>query len=60
MKTFNLFDEIPFDKNTVLTVGTFDGVHRGHREIIQQLLEKKQNLRRYNNAIFYFFRDIIS
>ncbi len=42
MKTFNLFDEIPFEKNTVLTVGTFDGVHRGHREIIQQLLEKKQ------------------
>lgn len=42
MTTYNLFDEIPFDKNTVLTVGTFDGVHLGHREIIHKLLEQKQ------------------
>ena len=35
---------IPFDKETVLTVGTFDGVHRGHQAIIKRLLESAQEL----------------
>ncbi|MBS1538121.1 MAG: riboflavin biosynthesis protein RibF [Bacteroidetes bacterium] len=35
---------IPFDKKTVLTVGTFDGVHRGHQAIIKRLLECAQEL----------------
>ncbi|RPI66869.1 MAG: bifunctional riboflavin kinase/FAD synthetase [Ignavibacteriae bacterium] len=32
-------DALPYDKNTVLTVGTFDGVHCGHRGIITRMLE---------------------
>jgi riboflavin kinase/FMN adenylyltransferase len=31
-----------YDKNTVLTVGTFDGVHLGHREIIGKLVSVKE------------------
>ena len=33
--------------NTVLTVGTFDGVHRGHRALIEKVVEKarKRNAR---------------
>lgn len=31
--------EVVFDVNTVLTVGTFDGVHEGHRALIQKLIE---------------------
>ena len=38
MKTYNLLGEVPFDTNTVLTVGTFDGVHKGHRAVIEKLL----------------------
>jgi len=31
--------EVVYDVNTVLTVGTFDGVHKGHRALIQKLTE---------------------
>jgi FAD synthase len=30
-------DKKHFDKNTIVTVGTFDGVHLGHRKIIESL-----------------------
>ncbi|MBI3259214.1 MAG: riboflavin biosynthesis protein RibF [Ignavibacteriae bacterium] len=37
-------DNIIFDGNTILTVGTFDGVHRGHQEIIKRLIESAKEL----------------
>ena len=37
--------EIPFEKNSTLTVGTFDGVHLAHQKIIRQVvaLARKRN-----------------
>lgn len=32
--------DIDFDKNTVVTVGTFDGVHEGHRALMETVVEK--------------------
>ncbi len=40
-------DEIGYDKKTVVTVGTFDGVHIGHQQIIGELnrLKEEKDLR---------------
>ncbi|GDX64340.1 riboflavin biosynthesis protein [Chlorobiota bacterium] len=43
MIVYSLFDAIPFDPNTILTVGTFDGVHRGHQYIIAAMNELKKS-----------------
>lgn len=47
MNIFRDINEIKFDKNTVLTLGTFDGIHLGHQEIIKRVLEtsETENLR---------------
>jgi riboflavin kinase/FMN adenylyltransferase len=40
MKVFNNLLEVKKDKNTILTLGTFDGIHLGHRKIISAVVEK--------------------
>ena len=43
VRDLNKLDEIPC--RTVLTIGNFDGVHLGHREIFRRDVEKARNLK---------------
>jgi riboflavin kinase/FMN adenylyltransferase len=39
MQVYYNIEEVPKDNNTVVTVGTFDGVHLAHRHIIENVIE---------------------
>ncbi|GDX51026.1 riboflavin biosynthesis protein [Bacteroidota bacterium] len=37
MKVYHSINNLPLFKNPVITIGTFDGVHEGHRNLIQKI-----------------------
>lgn len=54
MKIYNSLSDFKPTKKTIVTLGTFDGVHIGHQKIIEKLL---QNAKEYNceSLILTFF-----
>lgn len=43
MNSYRSLEEIPFNKNSVISIGTFDGVHRAHQAIIKRVVEKAKS-----------------
>ena len=37
-------DEVPYNKNSVVTIGMFDGVHRAHQSIMHRVVDKAKQI----------------
>src|SRR5690349_4574381 len=44
MKVYRNVDQLPPLRNAVITIGTFDGVHEGHRKIIAHLKQEAESI----------------
>ncbi|WP_158730065.1 MULTISPECIES: bifunctional riboflavin kinase/FAD synthetase [unclassified Flavobacterium] len=54
MKIFHSINDFLITKKTILTLGTFDGVHIGHKKILQKLTQNTPN-DQYENVVLTFF-----
>lgn len=53
MKVLRKVDEIEQVTNPVITIGTFDGIHLGHQQLIKHLQEKKQRYQGHSYIITF-------
>jgi len=44
VKTYNCIKDFSSAKNTVVTIGAFDGVHLGHQEVFKQMLNEAEKI----------------
>jgi riboflavin kinase/FMN adenylyltransferase len=53
MQIIDDLSQVDLDKDTILTIGAFDGVHRGHQYLIRQLLQKARKTHRLAGLITF-------
>ena len=44
MEVYKNLNSIPKSKGNVVTIGTFDGCHRGHQDIIKKVISTANSL----------------
>ncbi len=54
MKVYHDINDLPDFTNAVITIGTFDGVHNGHRQIIEQLKQEAANINGSSVVITFY------
>jgi riboflavin kinase / FMN adenylyltransferase len=54
MRVFQFADRLPAFKNPVITIGTFDGVHIGHQQIIHQINQIAKDIKGESVLITFF------
>jgi len=60
MEIIDDLSSVTLDSDTIITVGAFDGVHRGHQHLIQQLVEAARQTKRLAGLItFYPHPDVV-
>ena len=54
MKIYRSIEEYDEDKRSAVTIGTFDGIHLGHQEILSRLIESSK-IKDLNSVVLTFF-----
>ena len=54
MKIYRSIEDYDEDKRSAVTIGTFDGIHLGHQEILSRLIESSKN-KDLNSVVLTFF-----
>ena len=54
MKIYQSYQDFKHEKPSVVTIGTFDGVHIGHQEIIKNLVEKAEATQNESVILTFF------
>ena len=54
MKLFHSINDFRTTKKTILTLGTFDGVHIGHKKILERITQNTEN-GKYESLVLTFF-----
>ncbi|TDE45612.1 bifunctional riboflavin kinase/FAD synthetase [Flavobacterium rhamnosiphilum] len=54
MKIFHSINDFSSTKKTILTLGTFDGVHIGHKKILKKITKNTEN-KKYESLVLTFF-----
>ncbi|MFB9110548.1 bifunctional riboflavin kinase/FAD synthetase [Flavobacterium gyeonganense] len=54
MKLFHSINDFHSTKKTILTLGTFDGVHIGHKKILERITQNTEN-GQYESLVLTFF-----